>query len=524
MAHILVRNVLPGKSLQQDTPVPASGDTLAQAVYLSGLFPPPALCSALGRCGRCRVRFLSAIPDPDNGEKDVLSHHALEQGWRLACRHKPLPGMHVELPRLDHASAVVARNAAAACAGLAVDLGTTSLHWQGVGSAGDVVRQGVEVNPQMGAGSDIISRLAYAAQPGGRARLRKLVLAALTRIVESFGGKTQECCLAANPAMTCIVLDKDTAGLASAPYSLEYAGGRLEQVPDLPPVWIPPLLSPFVGGDIAAGYAALTLGRNRADYPFLLADLGTNGEFILALSPETALAASIPLGPALEGINLHCGTDARHGAITAFHVTKDGLVPEVMGACGAVGICGAGYVSLLQCLLAVGILQPDGALILSGHGKRAHPLAAKMGNVASGQADGMPGQAKLRLPGRMFLTAADVEELLKVKAAFSLVVSRLLQVASLPPARLKTVYVAGALGEHIPRGAMEALGFLPPGLGERTSAVGNASLAGAALLLRCPETKDALCAWAPKVATLDLTVESNFLSSYVNHMTFNWNT
>ncbi|MDL2209816.1 hypothetical protein LJC26_03315, partial [Desulfovibrio sp. OttesenSCG-928-O18] len=45
-----------------DTVLPLLGATLAETIYLSGLFAPPALCSGLGRCGLCRVRFISAAP------------------------------------------------------------------------------------------------------------------------------------------------------------------------------------------------------------------------------------------------------------------------------------------------------------------------------------------------------------------------------------------------------------------------------------------------------------------------------
>jgi len=48
-------------------------DTLARGIWLSPGLRPPALCSGLGRCGRCRVRFLSSPPLPSDVEKQVLS-------------------------------------------------------------------------------------------------------------------------------------------------------------------------------------------------------------------------------------------------------------------------------------------------------------------------------------------------------------------------------------------------------------------------------------------------------------------
>ncbi|MDL2307369.1 hypothetical protein LJC48_05010, partial [Desulfovibrio sp. OttesenSCG-928-C06] len=79
----------------------ASESLLTQAVYLSGLFETPPLCSGLGRCGRCRMRFLpqsSCIPEATGQDLQVLGREAVELGWRLGCRHQAAPGMVIELP------------------------------------------------------------------------------------------------------------------------------------------------------------------------------------------------------------------------------------------------------------------------------------------------------------------------------------------------------------------------------------------------------------------------------------------
>ncbi|MCK9239766.1 2Fe-2S iron-sulfur cluster-binding protein, partial [Desulfocurvus sp.] len=154
--------------------------TLAQAAYLSGHWPAPALCSGLGRCGRCRVRFLAAAPPPAPGEDEVLAPEELAGGWRLGCRHAALPGVAVLLPARPAAPAPRPPRTGAALA-LAVDLGTTSIHWQALGPDGALVAEGALLNPQMGAGSEVMSRLALA-RGGAAARLRTLVLDALAGV------------------------------------------------------------------------------------------------------------------------------------------------------------------------------------------------------------------------------------------------------------------------------------------------------------------------------------------------------
>lgn len=43
-------------------------------------------CGGLGKCGKCRVKVLSAIDSPSEEDRELLSEEELEQGIRLACR------------------------------------------------------------------------------------------------------------------------------------------------------------------------------------------------------------------------------------------------------------------------------------------------------------------------------------------------------------------------------------------------------------------------------------------------------
>ena len=292
------------------------GDTLAQAVYLSGAFAPRPLCSGLGKCGLCRVRFLSAPPVPTPEDDAILGSDAVSQGWRLGCRHKAVSGAEVLIPSAtnQNTNKIEAGDPPPATPEallLAVDLGTTSLAWSALeptaASKGSVrtFAQGRELNPQIGAGSDVLSRLSAAMAPGGGKRLQEVTLNALRRIVAGLPAPISRICLAANTAMTALTRGASVLGLAAAPYSLEFHGQCEESLPGLPPVYFPPQAAPFIGGDIGAGMAALL--SQKPEFPFLLADMGTNGEFVLTLSPTQSLAVSVPLGPALEGIGLSCG-------------------------------------------------------------------------------------------------------------------------------------------------------------------------------------------------------------------------
>lgn len=512
--------------------------TILQAVYLSGNFEPPPLCAGLALCGRCRVRFVSEPPAPLPEDIKALGQALVERGWRLGCRHKAADGMKVALPEeitlLGPAAPVASAAASAAASGspagsdqaLAVDFGSTSLHYAAV-REGAATSPKIAVNPQMGAGSDIISRLAFAGRTGGLARLSALSRAALARMVDEAGG-AREIVLAANPAMTCLILEKDVSGLAAAPYRLEYRGGVREDLPGLPPLWIAPLMGPFMGGDLSAGYAALAWGQGPdrpAEYPFVLADLGTNGEFILALSEHEALAASLPLGPALEGIGMSCGSEARPGVVTGFALTSDGLVPQMYGSGSPTrgltampaGLSGSAYLALAAHLLRQGLVLPSG---LFAEAAPASPLAARLFRALRDAGDGA-GRA-FYLSDTLYLSGADMEELLKIKAAFSLALRLLLQEAGMGFSGLKALYLGGALGAHVDIAALEALGFIPPGGGGKTRAAGNTSLAGAELLCRRPELRGPLAEWAAQVRVLSLTDSADFQAEYTAEMKFAW--
>ncbi len=673
------------------------GDSLSRAIWLSGQLPPLPLCGGLGRCGRCRVRFLSAAPPPLPADAEIFSELELEAGWRLACRRQvpdagrldialpqenlagpaelfglpgweqptaacegaargallPFPTVQIlaETGVTETAAAEtgatemgttetgVAETAVAetgvaemAALGLAVDLGTTSVYWRGVrlpqaGERGapEIVQQGRFLNPQAGAGADVMSRLAVARHEQGRAVLARLVRQGLLRVMDGLErsgvGRVERLCVAANTAMTDIFLDRPVEGLCAAPYRLGHQGHEWADVPGFPPVYIPPLPAPFAGGDVSAGVAALLAAD--VPRPFVLADLGTNGELALVDKAGGLLLASVPLGPALEGIGPQCGQLAGPGVITDFSLAPTGLVahffeaepqtapvakamssapntmdgvPTIMNgrartahgaghrpavvaaahggtggsysgycpcpACRAAanqaatnqaatnqvatsqdvtrqdmtnqaaageaawgdpaakalfsarGISATAYVSLLAILLRAGLLREDGAFVPDP----AMPLARRLAMALEARKGS--GGARLRLPHGQWLCAADVEELLKVKAAFALALESLLAAAGLAPQDVSALCLAGALGEHVRVHDLQTLGFIPPSLAPRLRVVGNASLEGAALLAVQPQQREELARLCVGAKVLSLVDEKNFHQNYLRHMRF----
>jgi len=500
-----------------------TGQTLAQAIFLTGLWAQTPLCSGMGKCGLCKVRFRSEAPSPRREEIKRLGPEAVEQGWRLACLH---PAMPVELDLPDPARAArpcrqgdILPNAPL---GLAVDLGTTSVHWAAVQKE-KITASGSELNAQMGLGGEIMARLAFARQDQGLSQLRQLILEQLKAVAASLGRRPDSLCVAGNPAMLALLLNLDVSGLAAAPYASPLRGGSMHSLdPALPPAYIPPVYAPFVGADLSAGLAALLLAPKAAmEFPFLLADLGTNGEFILALSPEAMFCASVPMGPALEGVGLQCGRTAGPGAITAFTLGPQGPVPQYFQdsarspSAAPPGITGTGHLSLAALLLRSGILDHNGLFQTTAQSGPVHPLHARLQRLVTQIRDEPAFQAA---PG-LLVPGTDFEEILKVKAAFNLAFSRLLHTAGIPSGELRGVHLAGAMGEYVSVADLVTLGFIPKALKERIHRQGNTSLRGAALLVRDPRVRSAL-ERLPAPQLVDLAADPQLGQQFMQRMVF----
>ncbi len=489
--------------------------TLTQVIHLSGLFPPQALCSGIGRCGRCTVHFLENPPPVTAGEEEILGKEVTEKGGRLGCRHRALSGTRasLDIPLKQSRTKYYDSGPVA----LAVDLGTTSIHWQAFDLKGRCVAKGKDLNPQLGAGSDVMARLAYAATPKGAYTLKQIICSYLKNVAEQFEA-VDKFVLAGNPAMTLLALGLPTTGIATAPYRLNFTGNVFFDfgLSSLPKAYIPPQLCPFVGGDLSAGITALA--TEGANYPFLLADMGTNGEFILAVNKDTFFAVSVPLGPALEGAGLTCGNVAGPGSVTSFSLSPAGLISEhIAGACPGkkAGITGAGYISLLALLRSCNVVLTDGSFAGQGTTPLANRLLKKLYKNDF-------QQNCLPLGNGLLLSAGDIEELLKVKAAFAFACSYLLSTAGLENKDLQTVYLAGSLGEHIEKEHLETLGFLSSALAKKVKIVGNASLAGAVALMTDKKAKTFIPFLLEKTHCLDLAGSADFTQHFVRYMTFEY--
>jgi uncharacterized 2Fe-2S/4Fe-4S cluster protein (DUF4445 family) len=390
--------------------------------------------------------------------------------------------------------------------GLAVDLGTTTVAAELVDlQTGRIADRAAAVNAQNSYGADVVSRITFAFENPDN--LRRLKGAAVQLINDLVGAmcrrsgvprhRIYDAVVAGNSAMNHILCGIAVDSLALAPFHAVFS--------KLPPlaaaeigfalhpqarVYISPNIKSFVGGDITAGLVASSFAAEPGAGLFI--DLGTNGEIVLRKGGEFA-ATSTAAGPAFEGMNISCGMLAVPGAIykaewdNGFKCrTVDDLPPQ--------GVCGTGLIDILAGALARGLLGRDGRI--AGPEKR------------------------IRLTDRLALTQQDIRDVQLAVAAVRSGVRLMLREFRLTVAELDRVVVAGAFGSSLDIGNAVALGLLPDVPPEKIAFIGNASLAGARLLLLSRPARSVAETLAAKVSHVSLATRPDFQDEFVQSLEF----
>ena len=406
----------------------------------------------------------------------------------------------------------------------AVDVGTTTV-WAEVldGDTGAVLGSAAVYNRQIQFGEDVVSRMVRAQEPGGQDRLQKAVVES---VAEALGeaaaeagadpGRIEHVTAAGNTTMICLLLGIDTRHLRLEPYVPPVvrppsvpvselgraipaaAEARLESLP---------LVASYMGGDVVGGL--LASGMMERDEVSLYLDIGTNGEAVIG-NREWLLAASCSAGPAFEGGGLRYGMRAVSGAIEAFSLDPVTLEPSILtiGDLAPVGICGSGVIDALGELLRAGILLPNG---------RFDPRSQAPGlrNV-EGRGEYIVVEGKYTASGKdIVLTEADVDNVIRAKAAMFAGVTTLLKTLSLDWADLDRIYVAGGFGKHLRVEQAMTIGLFPELDPRRFVFVGNGSLLGARMVALSMKMREKAGVIADMVNNVEMSDSTLFSEEYV---------
>lgn len=462
------------------------GATLLQAERKAGL-NPNAPCGGKGTCGKCKVTVQAGT--------EVL-----------ACQTIVDADCVVTLPQesaariLTQSQEVVTRPDGTDAYTLAIDIGTTTVvAYLLSGRTGALLAQASTLNPQGQYGADVISRIQYALENGGK-EIQSCILSALERLARQAAGQAgispeEITCTAivGNTAMHHLLLGIDPRPLVTPPYMPEERQARVLEAAELLPAAgearILPNIAGFVGGDTVGCMVATRF--DRREELTLLIDIGTNGEMVLG-DMRRAIACSTAAGPAFEGAKISCGMRGAEGAVD--HVfLKDGVVTcHVIGDKPSIGLCGSGLLDLIAVLLETGTID-------------------EMGHLEGGS---------YTLCDNVVLTQKDVREVQLAKAAIRSGIELMAKKLDKDIDSIRRVLLAGAFGNYLSPASACRIGMIPPVLMDRILPIGNAAGEGARLCSLSREEFAYAAKLAEKTEFLELAALPEFQDCYVDCLTF----
>jgi uncharacterized 2Fe-2S/4Fe-4S cluster protein (DUF4445 family) len=416
--------------------------------------------------------------------------------------------------------------------GLAVDVGTTKLagYLLDLGSGKTVSRIGA-MNPQIGYGEDVISRILFATdKPNGRQVLQNKLVEALNQMVLELCSEAKttpehivEAVVVGNTAMHHLFAGLPVHQLGMAPYvpavsqamEIRAQGLGLQLAPGAY-VYLPANIAGYVGADHLAMDLATGVGQVPGSRNIIAIDIGTNTEISLESSGHI-YSCSCASGPAFEGAHIREGMRAAPGAIERVTYVDGEFRIHTIGDKPPIGICGSGILDAIAAMLKAGLLDDRGNLIAD------HPLV----RIVDGKRAVLLAPAARSGHGRdIYVTRHDVNEIQLAKGAIRAGIKVLLGEAGMSNGKsggeekLDEVIVAGAFGTYLNVESAVRVGMFPRLPLDRFHQVGNAAGAGARQLLISKDRRKTADELAKRMDYVELTTHPRFTDEYIRAIMF----
>lgn len=446
------------------------GDNLFKVLCTAG-YVFSGNCGGLGRCKRCLVDIdgIGTVKSCSYTLTEDIHVTIDEDNTSVLASYRETDNVPVD--HKDNSGTV----------GIAIDLGTTTIAMEQINLAdGSVIDRCGFMNPQIEYGSDVISRIRTGSTEEGAAKLRNSVV---SKISDELHNMTPEMMntisrvmISGNTTMNAILEGLTLDNLGHAPFEirnpdkLTMSGKFFFENEDLmnTKVTCLPNLSAFVGADALCG--ALVCDIDNSETYQLFADLGTNGELILAKN-GIGYATSCACGPAFEGM-LRRGVAAPTSAF-----------------------------DLLDRLNTLHIVNDDGILadqyIDNGY----------------------------RLAGGVVIDMDMIRSFLLAKAAICAGIESLMDIAGITAKDISRVYLAGGFGCSLKISSAVSLGLFPERFENISEFAGNTSLYGAHKCLIDETFIDRIYAFKETLTAVNLGELKGFDKRYYSHMDLRpWNT
>ena len=412
--------------------------------------------------------------------------------------------------------------------GLAIDIGTSTVSMALLDlTTLSMLSVETQRNPQGAYGGDFMSRIAFAMEKEENLLElhRKIVVRVnrmLERLVLGYGLERKDIVLmtvAGNAVMHHLFFGLDVKALGGFPFRpvqkdlLVVPAAELEiELPPATPIVGLPLISGYIGADTVGVVIALDLA-GRSD-TVVAVDVGTNAEVALVHRGKLYVC-SAPAGPAFEGAQMACGTQARPGAITKISLDekKQLLKIDTVEEKPPFGIAGTGIIDAIAELARVGVLDESGRMVDADRWPawlrdRTHLAGEMKAFIVARDTEDRP----------LYLHQGDVRELQLAKAATATAIHYVMDAAGIKAADLDRVYVAGAFGSYLDPVSILRIALLPDVPRERVEFVGNAALAGAVLATLSRRHLETAVRVAHEAVRVDMATDESFQDVFVDKL------
>lgn len=456
-------------------------------------------CAGNHTCGKCKVRAEGNASAPEEAERRLLSEAEFAGGVRLACACRVQGDLTVTL-REEGASKIVSWYETPAFErtetgyGFAADIGTTTVALQLIDRTdGRVLAERLAENAQRGYGADVISRIEACKEQGVEVlsdRISDQLEAMAAECLRETGiPAVSESVVTGNATMLHIYEGLDPFSLSVVPFDVQsYFGCVSRRTLAGAPVYLPRCVGAYVGADIVCAVLAADLLNGGEQ---LLADIGTNGEMVLAKEGKL-LCCSTAAGPAFEGAGLSCGMPAAPGAVRAVKLEDGAVTYETITGEPVRGICGSGILDALAVMLRTEAIEDTGYL----------------------EEDWPVGDSGLTV------TQKDVRQIQLAKSAVCAGLLTLMETESVDAADVSRFVIAGGFGSTMNFDSAAEIGLFPAALRARTNFIGNGALGGASMLLMNRALREKSEQLAKDAVELSLSANAGFMDYYVDCMSF----
>ena len=402
-----------------------------------------------------------------------------------------------------------------------IDIGTTSnVVWLVDLIGGEVMSQQIDYNGQIARGEDVISRIIYASKGDGLEDLQRLVLDTLNRLLRQAaearsistdhiykavvaGNSTMIHLFAGIPPESIRLMPFITAINHLPPFQAREIG--LGVNPGATVDCLPGVAS-YVGADITAGVVSSEMCATQELSLFI--DIGTNGEIVLG-DCSWLITCACSAGPAFEGAGVVHGMRATAGAIEEAWVNAETyeVSYRVIGGEKPRGICGSGLISLLAEMFEAGVMDKSGNVDLNLPTKRVRQGEHGGEYVVTWAGDTAIGED-------IAITAVDIDNLMRAKAAIYAGFSVLARSVGLSLADVGQVLIGGAFGQYINVSNAVQVGLLPDKPFADFYFLGNTSVRGAYMALLSREMRQRVTEVGQMMTYLELSADNTFFDEF----------